>query len=449
MIPIVLKVYDGGKLKSSRAFRAERIRLGSAAADLLIDSPGIAPTHAVIEAGAMGAVLRATTAAPVYLNGQPILAAPLRHGDLISIGELRIMVELHANTLPLPGTQKQRPRLQLIYGEEEPLLERPHAQMPALQVVREDDVYEVEAGTDQGLHDEIEPVTPELDAEAPVPVPTPVHPPVPPPAAAPVNESAAVAVRAEPPAPVPTMSLPPITTPLGGDCAEVELFWGDTRVSVWQLQPGDQFHAGSAPGCQALLQGIDRAVVLTSDVNGWTVAAPRPLQLVLEEEGRVLGGPELLVRGRSQADAHGLVVPLPHRSIAVLSSGSLALRIRRVSGVARVGGEQTDWKGVLVASIAAILMVTGMKFWSAGVPPPKVSAGEPELIKPRQLVVRTAGAAAAATGRASASRASGPTASAAGSPTTATGRAACAARRTARSGSAPASPKWSGPSTLS
>jgi len=30
MIPIVLKVYDGGRLKGSRAFRAERIRLGSA-----------------------------------------------------------------------------------------------------------------------------------------------------------------------------------------------------------------------------------------------------------------------------------------------------------------------------------------------------------------------------------------------------------------------------------
>src|SRR5438128_4172111 len=261
MIPIVLKVYDGGKLKTSRAFRTERIRIGSAAADLVLESSSVAPTHAVIETGAMGAVLRATTAAPVYLNGQPILAAPLRHGDLISIGELRIMVELHARTLPLPGTQKQRPRLQLIHGEEEPLLERPHAQIPALQVVREDGAIEVEAGTDQGLHDEIEPVA-ESDPATPAPLPTPLHPSVLPPAAAPVTESAAVAVRAEQPPPLPTMSLPPITTPLGGDCAEVELFWGDTRVSVWQLQPGDQFHAGSAPGCQALLQGIDRAVVL-------------------------------------------------------------------------------------------------------------------------------------------------------------------------------------------
>src|SRR5712664_383431 len=357
MIPIVLKVYDGGKLKSSRAFPAERI----------LDSPTIAPTHAVIESGALGVVLRATTAAPLYLNVQPVLAAPVRHGDLISIGDLRVTVELHTRSVLPSGGQKSRPRLQLIQGEDEPLVERPHPQAPALQVVREDQAaVELEACTDQGLHDEIVP----LEAEAP------------PPARAPEPVAA--------PEPAPRLALPPITTPLGGECAEVELFWGNTRVSVWQLQPGEQFQAGSAPGCQALLQGVERASVLKSDVNGWTVAAPRPLQLLLEEEGRVLGGPELLVRGRSQADAHGLVVPLPQRSVAGLSNGTLALRIRRVPGAARVGGEQTDWKGVLVASIAAILMITGMKFWSAVVPPPKMAAGEPELIKPRPLVVRAA-----------------------------------------------------------
>src|SRR6267143_606439 len=139
MIPIVLKVYYGGKLKSSRLFHAERIRLGSAAADLVLDSPSVAPTHAVIESGALGVVLRATTAAPLYLNGQPVLAAPLRHGDLISIGDLRIMVELHTRSVLPSGGQKSRPRLQLIQGEDEPLVERPHPQAPALQVVREDD----------------------------------------------------------------------------------------------------------------------------------------------------------------------------------------------------------------------------------------------------------------------------------------------------------------------
>jgi len=393
MIPIVLKVYDGGKLKSSRAFCAERIRLGSSSADLVLESPSVAPTHAVIEAGALGVVIRATTAAPLYLNGQPVLAAPLRHGDLISIGDLRVMVELHARSAQ-PGAQKLRPRLQLIHGEEEPMVERLRQQAPALQVVREDLAPQLETDTDQGLHDEIVPIeAPPLDSPVPAaPIPPPVIVP-PPPALAPpppAAESAAMAVRSEAPAPAPHAELPPITTPLGGECAEVELFWGDTRVSVWQVQPGEQFHAGSAPGCQALMEGIERASVLRSDVNGWSVAAPRPLQLLLEEDGQVLGGPELLARGRSQADAHGLVVPLPHSSVAVLSNGNLALRIRRVSGAARVPGEQTDWKGVLVASIAAILMITGMKFWSAAVPPPKVSAGEPELIKPRPLVVRAA-----------------------------------------------------------
>ncbi len=379
MIPIVLKVYDGGKLKSARAFRAERIRLGSAGADLLLESASVAPTHAVIETGAMGAVLRATSAAPVYLNGQPILAAPLRHGDLISIGETRIMVELHARAAQPAGAQKSRPRLQLIHGEEEPALERPHLHVPALQVVREDIDLPLEASTDQGLHEQIEEVPPEPEA------------PAAPAALPPASESAAVAVQTEAPAPVPRPgTLPPITTALGGECAEVELFWGDTRVSVWQLQPGEQFVAGSAPDCQALLQGVDRACVLRGDLNGWTVMAPRSLELLLEDEGRLLGGSELLARGRSQADAHGLVVPLPQRAIAVLSSGNLALRIRRVAGAARVGGEQTDWKGVLVASIAALLMITGMKFWSAAVPPPKTSGGEAELIKPGPLIVRAA-----------------------------------------------------------
>src|ERR1700693_2439648 len=154
MISIVLKVYDGGKLKCSRAFHAERIRLGSAAADLVLESASVAPTHAVIETGAMGAVLRATTSAPVYLNGQPILAAPLRPGDLISIGELRIMVELHARTTLGAGAQKARPRLQLIHGEEEPPIDRPHQHAPALQVVREEGLVLLDAATDQGLHED-------------------------------------------------------------------------------------------------------------------------------------------------------------------------------------------------------------------------------------------------------------------------------------------------------
>src|SRR5258708_2038768 len=135
MTPIVLKVYDGGKLKSSRAFRAERIRLGSASADLVLDSPSVAPSHAVIETGVAGAVLRVLGTAPLYLNGQPIIAAPLRHGDLISIGDLRIMVELQKGAATQP--QNIRPRLQLIHNQGDGPRELiPKA--PSLSVVPED-----------------------------------------------------------------------------------------------------------------------------------------------------------------------------------------------------------------------------------------------------------------------------------------------------------------------
>src|SRR5438552_3805180 len=201
MIPIVLKVYDGGKLKASRAFLTERIRLGSSSADLQLESAGVAPSHAVIEAGSSGAVLRALGTAPLYLNGQPIIAAPLRHGDLISIGELRIMVELQksATAAPTPA-QKPRPRLQLIHGEEElPAESARHS--ATLSVVREP-LSEIAAQSDQGLHEEIVPAP---DADAPTVTPLPLT-------VAPQESSAAVAMPDEMPEPKPRKGLPPVMT---------------------------------------------------------------------------------------------------------------------------------------------------------------------------------------------------------------------------------------------
>src|SRR5207248_6780706 len=82
------------------------------------------------------------------------------------------------------------------------------------------------------------------------------------------------------------------------------------------------------------------------------------------------------------------LIALPQRGVAVLASGTLALRIRRVRSAARAGSGKTDWKGVLVASIAALAMMIGMRLWTAAVPVHTV--GEPELIKSRPLVVRSA-----------------------------------------------------------
>jgi hypothetical protein len=378
-ISIHLKVYEGGKLKLSRLFRSEQIRIGSGSCDLVLEGLGVAPSHAVIDAGSSGAVLRAVGPAPLYLNGQPIIAAPLRHGDLISVGDLRVMVELRAAALA--GVPEKRPRLQLIEGHAEREPEAPHAHPPSLAVVRDEPLPRgTEARSDRGIHGAI----PDLPKVAPEVAPEPM------PHVAP-QSIAAVAATEPLPAPVlPLRGLPPLPAHAvqGGECVEAELFWAHTRLSVWQLAPGEGLVAGSAPGCDVLLEGISRASVLRCDASGWTVAAPRPLTLTLIEEGRSLGGPELLVRGRSQADALGLVLPLPQKGVAVLGSGTLALRIRRVPTAARVAAEPTDWRGIVGASVAALLLIVGMKLLSGSVPPPRVG-GEPEIIRPRPLVVRT------------------------------------------------------------
>ncbi len=380
-ISIHLKVYEGGKLKLTRLFRSDQIRIGSGSCDLVLEGSGILPNHAVIDAGAAGAVLRAVGPATLYLNGQPIIAAPLRHGDLISVGDLRVMVELRASA-PGPVPEK-RPRLQLIEGEADWERESSHAHPPALAVVRDEPLPRgTEARSDRGIHAAIPDLpAPEPEPELPEPEPEPE-------AQHPVAQPL-VAVPAPDPEPAPARRLPalPDEAVQGGERIEAELFWGQTRLSVWQLAPGEELVAGSAQGCDVLLEGVVRSPLVRCDANGWMVCAPRPLSLTLVEEGRSLGGPELLVRGRSQADAQGLVLSLPHKGVALLDSGTLALRIRRVPRAARVAAEPTDWRGLLGASVAALLLIVGMKVLAGNVPPPKVN-GEPEVIRPRPLVVR-------------------------------------------------------------
>lgn len=394
-IPITLKVYDGGKLKTTRAFRSERIRIGSGAGELLLEATGVEPAHAVIDATAQGAVLRAEGNAAVFLNGQPILAAPLRNGDLISIGELRLMVELRpqpnaqpAPTLAAPPDKRHKPSLQLIRGDEpaEPHLAH-HAQLavvrdvgPALlQAAPKPQPLEPDQAESIFLEAEVD--VAEFDESVPAPVLKPARKAIA--ATKPANDLAKPKART-------AHHLPPLAAGalLGGECAEAELFWGDTRLSVWQLAPGQELVAGSAEGCDALLHGIDRATVIKSDVNGWTVTAPRPLSLSLLEDGRTLGGSELLVRGRSQADAQGLTCSLPQNAMAVVRSGELALRIRRVPSAARAGTEPSDWRGVVIASIAAVLFVGAMRVAAHSVPPPQQQ--EAEVIRPRPMIVRAA-----------------------------------------------------------
>ena len=390
--PIILKVYDGGKLRLARAFREGRVRIGSAAVDLVLEGSGVAPHHAVIELGAMGPVIRALSALPLYVNGQPVLAAPLRHGDLLSVGELRVMVELRA-TAQAPGSAQAgpRPRLQLIQGDEPTDRTAPPAHLvPALAVVREAAGVQPEGGLQPPadelaiVDDALAALEPELAAKNPERErrPLPEEP----------SEAAAqpLAARAQSPAhgsdPVPQI----LGDPGEASCAEVEMFWGDTRLSVWQLEPGQHLVAGEGPGCAALLHGIQRAAVVRSDPDGWKLCAPRPLALSLVENGTSIGGAELLVRGRGYPAQEGLVLPLPSDAVGIIAAGAVQLRVRRVKLAARAPKEPQDWKGVLAASIAAVLFFGLMRVLSHAIPLPVRPAPMPEVIRPRPMVVRAA-----------------------------------------------------------
>jgi hypothetical protein len=387
--PIILKVYDGGKLRLARAFREGRVRIGSAAVDLVLEGSGVAPHHAVIELGAMGPVIRALSALPLYVNGQPVLAAPLRHGDLLSFGELRVMVELRA-TAQAPGSAPAgpRPRLQLIQGDEPTDRLAPPAHLvPALAVVRAAD-----GAGEGGLQppaDELavydEPLAapePERAAVDPEPEPRPL-PEERLEAAAPPPASRAQSHGSDP--------VPQIRDDPGeASCAEVEMFWGDTRLSVWQLEPGQHLVGGEGTGCAALLHGIERATVVRSDPDGWKLCAPRPLSLSLVENGTSVGGAELLVRGRGYPAHEGLILPLPSDAVGIIAAGAVQLRVRRVKLAARAPKEPQDWKGVLAASIAAVLFVGLMRVLSHAIPVPERPAPMPEVIRPRPRVVRAA-----------------------------------------------------------
>ena len=362
MTPIVLKVYDGGTLRSTRSFESASIKLGSAGTEV-VDANAL---HATIDRVPGGVILRAPGIEPLQLNGQPILAAPLRHGDVISFGDLRVVVEL---TAPAPAAPHRAPRLQLIQGEEAAPVQV-HPVLREAPRVRAQPVEPGHGGLEQGAR---------ATAIAPA---LPPPPPARKPKARPVAQMAALPVRLRPLPSIPASALQ------GGECAEVELFWGDTRVSVWQLLPGEEFLAGTEPGCNAMLQGLTKAKVLTSDVNGWTLSAPRPLTMTLEEDGKAVGGAELLVRGKSQTDSAGLVVALPQKGVAVLYDGALALRIRRVRAIARAPNERTDWKAAAVICAAAVVLMIGMKLWSGSLREPRPPA-DGEILRSRPVAVRS------------------------------------------------------------
>jgi hypothetical protein len=372
-LSIILKVYDGGKLKMARAFKGS-VRLGTGDVELQLQGANVASSHALIELGATAAVLRATSAAPLFLNGQPILAAPLRTGDLITVGALRVMVELR-EPAKMVAPQK-RARFQVIDGEADTeQAEQPHMHaVPSLSVVRGDAAAAEIADDAPAGNSALEVAMPPVAPPAATPIASAVSP-LASPALAQVPD-----LPPPPPPPRPTLASVGSATDIGFVYAEVH--WGDQLLGVQCVEPGTPLTAGEDPGCNVFLPGVPRAELVTSDTAGWQVRAPAKMSLALTRRGVTASGHELLARGLGHMESDGLVAPLAPDACGVLRTGSLSLRVRVVPEQVAVGRGREDWRGVAMTSIAAFALVLAMGLMHKFLPAPKPVAVMPMPARP-------------------------------------------------------------------
>ncbi|HEX7487520.1 MAG TPA: FHA domain-containing protein, partial [Anaeromyxobacteraceae bacterium] len=94
--PVTLKVFRGDELVRTEHFTRDIIKIGRlSSAHLCLEDERISRIHSVIEVGADGrvSIIDMGSAEGTFVNGKRVSKGPLRHGDEIKLGGLRIVVE--------------------------------------------------------------------------------------------------------------------------------------------------------------------------------------------------------------------------------------------------------------------------------------------------------------------------------------------------------------------
>jgi len=94
--PVTLKVFRGDELLRTEHFTRDIIKIGRlSSAHLCLEDERISRIHSVIEVGADGrvSIIDMGSAEGTFVNGKRISKGPLRHGDEIKLGGLRIVLE--------------------------------------------------------------------------------------------------------------------------------------------------------------------------------------------------------------------------------------------------------------------------------------------------------------------------------------------------------------------
>ncbi len=106
--PITLQVFRGDQLLRTEQFTRDIIKIGRlATAHLPLDDDRVSRIHAVIEVAADGAisVIDMGSAEGTFVNGRKVSRSPIKAGDQLTVGGLRIalVVEGGAVAAPVPA----------------------------------------------------------------------------------------------------------------------------------------------------------------------------------------------------------------------------------------------------------------------------------------------------------------------------------------------------------
>jgi hypothetical protein len=240
--PVTLKVYRGEELVRTERFTRDIIKIGRlSSAHLCLEDERISRIHSVIEVGPEGlSIIDMGSAEGTFVNGKRVSKGPLREGDEIKLGGLRIVLGAAEAVLAQPVNR----------AIDVPAVEPSHAGLPKTNGVARNGHSHAAA------------------APAHAPAAAAVHAP----AAAPAAAAAAAAVRA--PAPAPARAEPARRRPAlavarpvpaepepeaDGDLGvELRVLWGETLLDAGTfVEPKSPVLLGEGPRCHFRLTGPD------------------------------------------------------------------------------------------------------------------------------------------------------------------------------------------------
>ncbi len=321
--PLTLKVYRGDDLVRTEQFARDIIKIGRlSSAHLCLDDERVSRIHSVIEVAPDGnvSIIDMGSADGTYVNGRRVNRSPLRSGDQIAVGGLKIVLETalpsdRPATLPasdMPNDAGTGRRMAVVPGEAAPL--------PGIDETTGAEPIPRSAAPSPRPVSAPAPVA--TIAESPSAAAAPLHvavspasPAAPGPQRAPPRKAAAqrggrlsaavaVAPRLREPESVIATDEPTSGPDLG---VELRMLWGDTLLDAGTfVKPSRPVLVGETKRCDFLLSGPDLPIpqfpILRYEESEYRFLFARGMTGGVEEKGKVTPLATLVKERRATPD---------------------------------------------------------------------------------------------------------------------------------------------------